>query len=705
MLNLDALYNEKQAASNGGLNLDALYAGNETNQGLNLDALYNGTTQSNSPINLDAIEEIESHHRNDLTSSTGAKGYFQFMPDTAEQYSKRLFGVGTRDASTLTEAQQKEMAAAYFSDLLKEFNGDVDKAVAAYNWGQGNVENKGLSAAPEETRNYLHKYHALSDTGYDHSTTKDMTETEWLKNQGAQIKDLWNGLTAEINKHTGNEYNQHDIDEVKAELNTDAGKALKTETAIAASLVAPEAIPELVEGAEASTMLKGANWLAKGLASSEAYQAIDNGKLSLKQTGIDLATGAALEGGLNFVFKPAVKQIRQAYNALLKADGTSPELAEAVKKYLGGARTVELGKHMQNLMEQGKPHTVLDGYQAMFEEVPEMFEGEQYETLKAAIKPLKNSSSPSSVINYGETMRDSWLNEARELAKDDAQLRKVKAVADANQFYNENNMSTVVDIADDILPDTLMQKLGKSIEEYAGFDLNKLGEALKKRKALKTIHPEVAAVKRNIRADIKRINLEMQRLEGKTGVSEVAKYGALNRQRTLDNQMLSYIDSGMKGRKVKIADIQQAIKDVQESQFNRGKYKNITKQFQTVMTKFDAMNVTKLEEDKSLVGQVAKHATFKAIAGTAGLFSGMGVPTAGIALSATALGKMSRAAKARNLKRAWELLHLEVKSGHMTFEEAEELLKQGFKSPVAEVGRRSASALRDAASKMQDNQK
>nr|WP_265316173.1 lytic transglycosylase domain-containing protein [Yersinia ruckeri] len=50
-----------------------------------------------------------------------------------------------------------EAAAKYLADLLKDFDGDVNQAVASYNWGQGNVKKHGLGKAPAETRNYLQK--------------------------------------------------------------------------------------------------------------------------------------------------------------------------------------------------------------------------------------------------------------------------------------------------------------------------------------------------------------------------------------------------------------------------------------------------------------------------------------------------------------------------------------------------------------------
>lgn len=62
-------------------------------------------------------------------AKSGAKGLSQFMPDTAKQY-----GVDTSDPKSSIKGH-----AAYMADLLAKFSGDYTKALAAYNWGPGNL--------------------------------------------------------------------------------------------------------------------------------------------------------------------------------------------------------------------------------------------------------------------------------------------------------------------------------------------------------------------------------------------------------------------------------------------------------------------------------------------------------------------------------------------------------------------------------------
>lgn len=90
----------------------------------------------------------ESRYRADIISGktrspVGALGIAQFMPATAAE-----MGINPLDP-----AQAIDGAARYLARLFSIF-GNWSEALAAYNWGQGNVKRKGLAAAPAETRTY-----------------------------------------------------------------------------------------------------------------------------------------------------------------------------------------------------------------------------------------------------------------------------------------------------------------------------------------------------------------------------------------------------------------------------------------------------------------------------------------------------------------------------------------------------------------------
>ena len=104
---------------------------------------------------LDKIWKIESNRgQGNMVSPAGATGHFQFMPDTAKQY-------GLSRADTFDIKKSSEAAAKMFADLLRKYKGNVDMALAAYNWGSGNIQKYGMNHLPQETAGYLNKYHSM----------------------------------------------------------------------------------------------------------------------------------------------------------------------------------------------------------------------------------------------------------------------------------------------------------------------------------------------------------------------------------------------------------------------------------------------------------------------------------------------------------------------------------------------------------------
>ena len=81
---------------------------------------------------------------NAINPKTGAAGIAQFMRATAQ-------GLGI---DPMDPAQAIPASGQYLRQNLNHF-GDYDQALAAYNWGPGNLAKHGLENAPTETRNYI----------------------------------------------------------------------------------------------------------------------------------------------------------------------------------------------------------------------------------------------------------------------------------------------------------------------------------------------------------------------------------------------------------------------------------------------------------------------------------------------------------------------------------------------------------------------
>lgn len=98
------------------------------------------------PELLDALVWAESNYNPSAISPRGAIGLTQLMPATAAE-----LGVDPKDPM-----QNLEGGARYLQSLLKQF-GSEEMALAAYNWGMGNLRRHGFENAPAETRDYVRK--------------------------------------------------------------------------------------------------------------------------------------------------------------------------------------------------------------------------------------------------------------------------------------------------------------------------------------------------------------------------------------------------------------------------------------------------------------------------------------------------------------------------------------------------------------------
>lgn len=98
-----------------------------------------------SPSLLEALVWQESRWRENAVSPVGARGLAQLMPGTA-----RYLGVDSNDPF-----QNLEGGARYLREQLDRFDGDLEKALAAYNAGPGRVERARGVPNIRETQNYV----------------------------------------------------------------------------------------------------------------------------------------------------------------------------------------------------------------------------------------------------------------------------------------------------------------------------------------------------------------------------------------------------------------------------------------------------------------------------------------------------------------------------------------------------------------------
>ncbi len=88
-----------------------------------------------------------------------AKGEMQVLDGT-----NRDPGYGVKPAADDSPEERARVGRDYLAAMVREYDGDVSKALAAYNWGPGNLDKavkehgpNWLQAAPQETRSYVER--------------------------------------------------------------------------------------------------------------------------------------------------------------------------------------------------------------------------------------------------------------------------------------------------------------------------------------------------------------------------------------------------------------------------------------------------------------------------------------------------------------------------------------------------------------------
>lgn len=112
-------------------------------------AVKNASERFGVPENLiKSVICVESNGKCGAVSPVGARGLMQLMPATAKE-------LGCADPHNIE--QNVDAGTKYLKQLLDRYDGNKEKALAAYNAGMGNVEKYGGIPPFKETMNYVKK--------------------------------------------------------------------------------------------------------------------------------------------------------------------------------------------------------------------------------------------------------------------------------------------------------------------------------------------------------------------------------------------------------------------------------------------------------------------------------------------------------------------------------------------------------------------
>lgn len=316
--------------------------------GEDLQATFNRAEEKyNIPAGLLArVANTESRFNTSAVSNKGARGIMQFMPDTAKQY-----GIDPMDPQQAIDAGGQHMRY-----LLDRYGSDESKALAAYNWGEGNLD-KALkkdgdwrSHLPQETYDYLINTQGAKAAGIP----DELRGLPVNPTKVDQVRKLYDAMQADDRAALlarddvdGRVARAVDAQYQRAD-NTALGRSPLR--AVTSGRLEDRALGYRLQGVEPGTALSlassdvAANMGPQTLAtatgeakpmdfSSEAVQATRRGVVNLKQIGAGL--GAWASDVLND--KGAVDGFMQDYKDLSDEAGRLPASVDNLKDIHGGS--------------------------------------------------------------------------------------------------------------------------------------------------------------------------------------------------------------------------------------------------------------------------------------------------------------------------------------------------------------------------------
>lgn len=342
---------------------------------------------------LNAIKGTERSKTTDV-SPKGAKGIFQFMPETAKAYN-----VDTSD-----DVSSATGAARFMSDLIKKY-GSFRAAIAHYNGGTkaGNAVVQGNEPPAKETRDYLESVHSkmpqidISAVKWDEEPASkiDPSTIKWDNEEQSQrtqkyaeksgtelfglgakkaVTDLASGAKQLIDipaQYLESKFGDSAIAKLGKQLGMPTAKesAAMTEEQVAkdraegeALLENPEAVAGYLAGNVGTTLAGGAALRGAGLF-AQAPRAVAAGEALINPQTYRAAIGAgALQGAL----QPTLPEENRGFNTAIGAGAGAlglgavnalGQVAQPVKNVIGEAGQ----KAVQVLKDAGVP---LDAAQA-----------------------------------------------------------------------------------------------------------------------------------------------------------------------------------------------------------------------------------------------------------------------------------------------------------------------------------------------------
>lgn len=150
---------------------------------------------------IESIVRAESGGKKLARSGKGAAGLMQVMGPTAAEVAKEL---GMKKYDLHNPDDNLRIGIRYIKNMLTQQQGDVQRALAAYNAGPGNVKKYGGVPPFPETQRYVKKVQGY----YKEKRPDEFYNTDWLNDvnpQSGKPTGSFEGASADVPKLSRNQ--------------------------------------------------------------------------------------------------------------------------------------------------------------------------------------------------------------------------------------------------------------------------------------------------------------------------------------------------------------------------------------------------------------------------------------------------------------------------------------------------------------------
>ena len=160
---------------------------------------------------LNALIKQESGGNPNAISPKGARGLYQLMDATAKNP-----GYGVKPLQNWSEGEQTRFARDYMGALLEKNGGNLNKALAAYNAGQGNVDKYGGVPPFKETQGYVKNIlNTLNPVGSAQAVEVSNLPPGFVLDNNEQVS-LPDGFVLDGDTSQGTQYHGRNVEDMGA---------------------------------------------------------------------------------------------------------------------------------------------------------------------------------------------------------------------------------------------------------------------------------------------------------------------------------------------------------------------------------------------------------------------------------------------------------------------------------------------------------